>query len=267
MKGALTSLTAVQLAAVGALISGSVIAATPQFAKPILADPVVGLNDPLTSSKHDFTGLNRRAGVRAMSGVAYSDYGNPCVYCHLPPSEATQNTGAIGGVEGWNRFKPATEHYQLYKSSSIDAQVKTPGSASLLCLSCHDGTMAIDMVMFKPNDFKSKADAALHMKLSGNNDLSSCGKCHDGRVAHDISPKVVGTDLKNDHPISLRYGGFNWKDPDFRLPEGQAGFNNGVKLYAGGDVECASCHNVHDTTNELLLTVRRDVLCDTCHTK
>jgi len=232
----------------------------------IIADPVIGINDPIMGSKHDFTGLNRRAGVNAMAGVAFSDYGNPCVYCHLPPEEADTDTELLGGIDGWNRFAPPSQQYNMYQSNTLDAQLHTPASISLLCLSCHDGTMAMDMVMFKPDTFKRQKDAALHMKMNDANELTSCGKCHDGVVAHDIAPKVLGTDLADEHPISLEYGGLNWKDRDFRLPQQAVGFNNGVRLY-NGNVECASCHDIHNSTNELLLTVRRELLCETCHAK
>ena len=53
-------------------------------AEAIVGDPVLGADDPILGSKHDFTGLNDRAGVVAMSGVAFSDYGYSCVYCHIP---------------------------------------------------------------------------------------------------------------------------------------------------------------------------------------
>ncbi|MFV2055529.1 MAG: hypothetical protein ACC707_03635, partial [Thiohalomonadales bacterium] len=58
------------------------------FATAIVGDPVLGASDPILGSKHDFTGLNKRAGVVAMPGVAFSDYGYSCVYCHIPPEQA-----------------------------------------------------------------------------------------------------------------------------------------------------------------------------------
>lgn len=232
----------------------------------IIANPVIGMHDPIIGSKHDFVGLNKRAGVRAMGGVAYADYGNPCVYCHLPPSEAMTDSAMYGGIEGWNRFSPAGENYKPFTSNTLDAQVRSPNSISLLCLSCHDGTMALDMVLFKPAEFKTRQDASLHMKMNGGNNIDSCGKCHDGRVAHDIKAKVLGTDSSDEHPFSLEYGGMNWKDAGFKMPHKTNGFNNGVKIY-DGNVECASCHDIHSSTNEVLLTVRREILCETCHTK
>ncbi len=232
----------------------------------IIADPVIGLNDPIMGSKHDFTNLNERAGASGMQGVSFSDYGNPCVYCHLPPEEADTDSELLGGIAGWNRFAPAADQYTPYTSPSLDAPLRTPSSISLLCLSCHDGTMAMDMVLFKPSSFRSEDDAALHMRMNSAQDLDSCGACHNGIAAHDIAPKVMGTDLSDDHPISIQYGGFNWRDRDFKIPLQTTGFSNGVRLY-DGNIECASCHDVHNSTNELLLTVRREILCNTCHAK
>ncbi len=236
------------------------------IAEPIIGDPVLGANDPILGSKHDFAGLNARAGVVAMPGVAFSDYGYSCVYCHIPPEEAGAQPEEFGGIRDWNRFLPATNNYELYRSQTIDNQVSSPNGISLLCLSCHDGTMAVDMVVFKPASFDATTDGAMHMRINSADDIESCGKCHNGQVAHDISVKVIGTDLKNDHPISMTYAGSNFKDPDFRPPDHTNGFDNGVKLYEG-KVECATCHNVHNPQNELFLRAKAEVLCFTCHIK
>jgi predicted CXXCH cytochrome family protein len=220
----------------------------------------------ILGTKHDFTGLNQRVGVVAMSGVAFSDYGSPCVYCHLPPEKEGASTTAAGGIPGWNRFVPATTQYDLYDSRTIDNKVRTPSPISLLCLSCHDGTMAVDMTVFKPDTFRRAEDAALHLRINGADSLMNCGKCHNGNAAHSIEIKHLGTDLQNDHPISMTYAGLTHLDGDYRPPDGPYGFNNGVKLYEGR-VECASCHNVHDPDINLLLRDTSDRLCETCHIK
>lgn len=220
----------------------------------------------ILGSKHDFTGLNKRAGVQAMPTVAFSDYGSSCVYCHIPPERQGQKSGPLGGIDGWNRFKPATNAYTLYDSRTLDNKVRTPSPISLLCLSCHDGTMAVDMTVFKPNGWRSSEDAALHLRINGANNLMSCGKCHNGKVAHSIAIKHLDTDLSNDHPISMTYAGLTNKDLDFRRPDGPYGFDNGVKLY-DKRVECATCHNVHNPDVTLLLRDQADRLCETCHIK
>lgn len=232
----------------------------------IIGDPAQGTNNTILGSKHDFSGLNKRAGVVAMPTVAFSDYGNPCVYCHIPPEQADTDSIAKGAIEGWNRYQPATDSFQLYDSWYLDSKTRTPSPITLLCLSCHDGTMAVDMVVNKPSTFDVKEDTAMHMRINGADNTLSCGKCHNGRVAHDIAIKHIDTDLRNDHPVSMRYAGLLRSDEDFRQPHTPGGFSNGVKLYEGR-VECASCHNVHDPSKDLFLRANSDILCQTCHTK
>lgn len=255
-----------RLVAIGAIVALSALWIKSTYSDAIIGDPVQGAKDPILGTKHDFSGLNQRAGVFAMPGVAFSNYGNPCVYCHIPPDQADTDSMAMGAIEGWNRFQPATDAFQLYNSQYLDSKTRTPSPISLLCLSCHDGTMAVDMVVFRPGNFDSAADKAMHMRINAADNTISCGKCHNGRVAHDISIKHLDTDLRNDHPISMRYAGLLRVDADFRLPHTPQGFDNGVKLYEGR-VECASCHNVHNPEKDLLLRVNSDVLCQTCHTK
>lgn len=222
----------------------------------------------ILGSKHDFTGLNDRAGVAAMPGLAFADYGNPCVYCHLPPEKEGADSTELGGIPpGWNRFKPAVDTaYDLYVSRTLDNKVKAPSPISLLCLSCHDGTMGVDMTVFKPDTWNSSEDASLHLRLNGGNSLMNCGKCHNGIAAHSIEIKHIGTDLQNDHPISMEYAGLNHKDPDFRPVDHEYGFENGVKIY-DNKVECATCHNVHNPDVKLLLRTGAERLCETCHIK
>lgn len=240
----------------------------------IVGDPVLGSDDPILGSKHDFTGLNERAGAVSHSGVAFADYGYACVYCHVPPEEAGAQPGDFGGIINWNRFVPAIENYQFYsdvKSQTLDTAPNKLNPITMLCLSCHDGTMSLDMVVFKPTTYDPSLDDSMHMRLNDSDDIESCGKCHNGQVAHDNSVKVLGTDLRNDHPVSMQYAGIGWKDKDFKPPPSPDEFNNrtfanGVKLY-NGNVECMTCHNVHDPSREVLLRVDAETLCITCHLK
>ena len=60
----------------------------------------------LLGSKHDFTGLNKRAGVVAMPTVAFSDLGSPCVYCHIPPEKGNVDSSKLGGRTGTVSSRP-----------------------------------------------------------------------------------------------------------------------------------------------------------------
>ncbi len=223
------------------------------------ADPM----NKILGSKHDLTALNKRAGVEAMGGVAYSDYDNACIYCHLPPEEEEAQPRA-GQIAKWNRIRPISTNYDLYDSPTFDSTPSRPNDISLLCLSCHDGTMAVDRVVHTPKAWNSGNDMSLHMKLSATDDLNSCGKCHDGSVAHDITQKAIGTNLRDDHPISIRYAGLGTNIPGFKTPDSPQGFDNGVKLF-DGHIECATCHDIHNPDAPMLLRTGGEKLCVTCH--
>lgn len=218
----------------------------------------------ILGSKHDLTALNKRAGVEAMGGVAFSDYGNACVYCHIPPENKDEDPRP-GQIAGWNRIKPVARNYELYSSRSFDSVASRPNDISLLCLSCHDGTMAVDRVVHKPQTWDSGEDMSLHMRLNTTDDLTSCGKCHDGSVAHDMTFKAIGTNLRNDHPISIRYAGLGLDIAGFRAADTPQGFNNGIKLF-DGNIECATCHDIHNPDSPMLLRTSGETLCRTCHT-
>jgi len=108
--------------------------ATYTAAAAIVGDPVLGADDPILGSKHDFTGLNERAGVVAMAGVAFSDYGYSCVYCHIPPEEAGAVPADFGGIDGWNRYVPALSNYHY--TTALTWTAKPAGPTPSVCSVC-----------------------------------------------------------------------------------------------------------------------------------
>ena len=68
-----------------------------------------------------------------------------CVFCHTP------HGGTAGITPLWNRTLSSAT-YTVYTSASLDAEdikggpLDQPGGSSKLCLSCHDGTLAIGSV-------------------------------------------------------------------------------------------------------------------------
>ena len=73
----------------------------------------------------------------------------------------------------------------------------------------------------------------------------------------------IGTDLSDDHPVSVNYGG------------AANGLNASPTLGTvtplfGNKVECASCHEVHNSagvTNLLVMSPQNSALCLSCHAK
>lgn len=190
-----------------------------------------------------------------------------CEFCHTPHSSNT-NT-AIAGAPLWNRAE-TTQTFTLYSSPTMTASTAQPQLASKLCLSCHDGVNA--SVSVHGNAVSTKHDLVKPPNHPAP-DMSSepnCERCHSDFYSGKRRTLVLGTDLSNDHPISVAYQTSN---PTLHTPtDAQKGWGgasqNEVKLYAGF-VECGSCHNVHnpDVAPFLRKTNVASALCLTCHKK
>ena len=138
-----------------------------------------------------------------------------CQYCHTPHVWIAAN---VTGGPLWNRNAPATA-YTVYTSTGFTSTINL-GTASRVCLSCHDGN-----AMGQVNNGTAPAGA-----------LVAIGGASAGPTFY----ANVGTDLRDDHPVGVAYtvGTFS---------RDVAGDTN-VKLY-GGQVECASCHDPHGASD------------------
>lgn len=240
--------------------------------------------------------------ARAQTGIAGSAHdlasgiGSPgdnneiCVYCHTPHGARPQSD-----IEAplWNKpDSPAAGTYTTYDSTTIDGDILAVGSVSLACLTCHDGSQAMDTVINAPGGGNFNPAGARMNSITGD------GLMTPGVVAN------LGADLTNDHPIGVQYGGFNSIDPDFLDSADTPGLQvatinsaqrwwvdtstgvNGTRektdmiLYTRDNtgnagaaeepfVECASCHDPHNSTNNTFLRVANasSGVCLACHVK
>ena len=198
--------------------------------------------------------LSSKAPAGTISGSVH-DFGKDltnesgviCQPCHTP-----HQTKALP-LPLWNP-ELQTETYTLYESvqpSSVDANGGIrPSGSSKTCLSCHDGTVAIETF----------------------GDIPDSAACLQGEV-------IIGAEFGNDHPISFVYdtalsaanGGLY--DPTTKLSGvlDSTGTINDDMLFQGR-MECSSCHDVHNTravagTKLLLKGSAGSALCLTCHDK
>ncbi len=204
--------------------------------------------------------------------------GEICVYCHTPHGS---NTGVDAPL--WNKPAVGTT-YTSYSSTTIDGTISSVGSVSIACLTCHDGTQALDAVVNAPG--MGLGDGSLGL----------------GTVTMEAGIALLGTDLSNDHPIGVQYGGWDGGsgvvDPDFENLAGKLETDNinGTNVWwvdteATGNatrdktdmilytrngepnVECASCHDPHAETetatevNFLRISNIGSALCLACHVK
>lgn len=188
----------------------------------------------ITGTKHDF------------SGQSWTTNSEICIVCHTPHNAKTTVTDA----PLWNH-QVTSATYTLYSSPTLNATMAQPTSSSKLCLSCHDGTVALENFGNVTTGTQTMSSSSLYF---------------------------LGTNLSNDHPISFDYsstlatndGGL--KDPSTATVT--LGTSNtgtiAAKMLFNGKLECASCHDVHNkynTTNLLVKSNTNSALCLACHTK
>jgi predicted CXXCH cytochrome family protein len=188
----------------------------------------------ITDSDHNFI------------GTGWNATGEICIVCH-----AAHNNNNAGGELLWNHTLSGAT-YVVYDSPTFSQTAANPPSgASKLCLSCHDGTVSLDSF--------------------GGGANSGAGFINGG-VEGGTN---FGTDLSNDHPISFAYvtgAGEELSDITTGVTFGDATTGTIADMLFGDQVECSSCHDVHNTksgNNSTLLLIDNDAsaLCLTCHQK
>jgi predicted CXXCH cytochrome family protein len=157
-----------------------------------------------------------------------------CVFCHTP-----HNSNPSGPL--WNRNDPGAT-YILYNSSTTQAVPGQPDGSSVLCLSCHDGTIALGSLISRTTD----------VSFSG------------GVTKMPAGSSNLTTDLSDDHPISFLYNsGLSSADGQLKDP---SAVSYPVSL-ENGKVQCISCHDPHKNiyTNFLVASTQFSGLCFKCH--
>jgi hypothetical protein len=245
------------------------------------------LADSIKTSKHDLSSTGNAA--------VKTDESQVCVFCHTP-----HNARTIGPL--WNRTDTGAT-YTVYASESLDAVVGQPvpgtpprnvanqASGSDLCLSCHDGTIAVTSVVknaFHNDGTRPVIGLPTPLPVA----IGADGKLAAGRTAN------LGTDLTNDHPVAFDYAAartaentrLGRSDAQSQLAatklrgtqkfvDGSVNPTNGTGVdlpLFSGKMECDTCHNVHDPgadggTMTMYPFLRADMnaskLCFTCHVK
>jgi predicted CXXCH cytochrome family protein len=203
--------------------------------------------------------------------------GEICKPCHTPHNAIAQDVS----TRLWNHAV-TTATYTIGTDSSGVAETKSAVTdldrVSRLCMSCHDGTVALD-------SFGGAASGTLNGHTGvGTNFLSGS--------------RLLGTDLSNDHPVgnwaildplASRNGVLSWKpvSSSGRVNVGSTGLtlslqkmanqtwtrtSNGVTSTVTGDawvVGCTTCHTPHGAGYSSLLRAPNtgSQVCLSCHYK
>lgn len=200
-----------------------------------------------------------------------------CIFCHAPHNAYRLYGVTVGAgptapsdkfnyLPLWNHTLQTDVAYTMYtngtggpdmgaKASQAMALGMTPGSTSLLCLSCHDGSVAVNSY--------GNADQKAPSPSTGTDFISTS--------------YLIGKNkyLGNHHPIGFDYDAVQAADGEIRTADTFLTSTTTIRehlLGAGNTrMECGTCHSVHNKGNsgETLLwrSDQSSELCLSCHAK
>ena len=160
-----------------------------------------------------------------------------CIFCHAPHR-------ASGQAPLWNR-EDSRANYIVYTSPTLDAALGQPTGSSRLCLSCHDGTIALGNVSSESGEIQFEG----------------------GTIFLPSGHSLITTDLGDDHPISFIYDdALALSDQELRIP---SALPPTIPLDHESRMQCASCHDAHndDFGSFLRESPLFSPLCLGCHDK
>ena len=217
----------------------------PRLAWPILVSIVLLLGTGgialaaivtnVANTKHNFSA----SGPGPVKAISENQI---CVFCHTPHNAKDQVVAPL-----WNR-EISSLTYTTYTSASMDAVTNQPGAASKLCLSCHDGTLAIGTVGVLNNA------GPVTITMTGTN----AGAIPTGSGELTGYTRDLGIDLTNDHPIAFTYdASLANNDGELRTPPVVEGSTTIVANRIAGvfprplfpldndQLQCTTCHDPH----------------------
>jgi hypothetical protein len=193
--------------------------------QPVSDVRLATIEESMSGTPHDFSAnLTEGAG---------SDY---CRVCHV------FEDGPGGQYVRLTSTASASNFYSTYQGRDLENTPMQPFGVTQFCLTCHDGTIALD---------------SFGVRM--------------GRINATAS---LGTNLMDDHPVSIRYDDsdreIHTTSKPFFFSDGSVGFI--ADLLENGAVQCSSCHDIHNVRGAggsylLIMSNVRSALCMTCHVR
>jgi predicted CXXCH cytochrome family protein len=159
-----------------------------------------------------------------------------CIFCH-----SSHNASPEGPL--WNH-ETTVGQFRTYDRSTMINNPEAPNGATKLCLSCHDGTIAVGAVR------------SMGRRIAMTN-VGPSGEIPRGRKSN------LGTDLSGTHPVSVKFQqrsalmkqGLRWPPFD---PQSQVG------LDSEGYVQCTACHDPHGSRSTRYPFWQKDSFSEVC---
>jgi hypothetical protein len=239
------------------------------FAIPSMASAVI------SNTKHNLSSTGP-------GSVHFTDTSaDMCRFCHMPHNANVSN-GTL-----WARGTPTGTAFNSPTSTAngtpLPATNGALGAASQKCLSCHDGTVALNITV---NKFGASSTVATAASIAGGNTTTTAGGVF-------LRGSMQYSDLNGQHPVGIPFAaqsGSSAVNAQYgtastvcqpgvvNCVSGASGGGAYLKLFAnaGGafQVECGSCHEAHTENvggaNPFFLRVPTSVpngRCGGCHIK
>jgi predicted CXXCH cytochrome family protein len=187
-----------------------------------------------------------------ITGTGATDMLQKCIFCHTPHNPRVD-------VPLWNR-NASSMTFTMYNSPTLSSAARAAAigttTISAMCMSCHDGVTAMGNIK----------NTTLGAQYSGIPNDAAIGTSSSANLLAD------GVSLTNDHPVAFDYNAAAGEDAGLAATAtanaalgGGAFFGTGLGF--GNQMECASCHKVHDDRISPFLRMSNDQsqLCMACH--
>lgn len=245
-----------------------------------LTTPVLALKGPSDVAE---TVHNMSLTTDLWNQYATDNVDEVCVFCHTP--HGGNLTGPL-----WNRSLPGVASFTHYNSATLSTYLqglqvsRDIGEESLLCMSCHDGSVAITHLINDPNSLNGAA-----ITVNGNPDRDIVEVFGAGaRIGATNANTTATGDLSDDHPISFSYPAVQGQiiygpggSRDGELNDVSTATTAGVRFFGSASrVECSSCHDPHVSYDQwaippgdesyrpfLIMPNTGSGLCLACHNK
>jgi len=190
-------------------------------APPVLTFLLLGGSCPSLAQHDSVANTVHNLSVTGPGEVRAATETEICKFCHIPHN-------AVVPIPLWSRPLSQSEYVMPAPSPDDPAYVNQPLGASRLCLSCHDGTLALGKL----------GNEAENIAMLGSGRLGSGQR------------GFLGTDLSGSHPISLALRDFDVETDDDASDMGLKPVasildDESVRLDSRGMIQCTTCHDPH----------------------
>lgn len=194
---------------------------------PILAGVLLASSAPLLAQSSPIRGTKHNLSVSGPGDVRSTTETQICKFCHIPHSPV-----ALTALWGHSLSNAQYVTSNVRTAANTFQLAPQPDGSSRLCLSCHDGTVAL-------GDLGPRRPAV---------PMASSAHLVSGQRSH------LGLDLSGSHPISFAL-------PAVDPGQSETGRDIGVKSAASvaaarqvhidqkGRMQCTTCHDPHSDAN------------------